>query len=405
MKYLKLSQFVLLVLLNSSSFSQTVFHTYKLVLIDQDRKPLVGTTIQYELLDQFQTVKKDASLTDSTGSLVVRLPVTLKTPNQDQRSAYSQLYYNIDLAGYFHERGRKFSRYGFGAEDSVVTDTIAFEPTTAHQEYLLSITDLDNRAVNAAIATLTISSGGKSYDTTVTTKKNGQASISIQVQPDDSSYRNRREYNSTLKYQISRTGYYPITGELSSDYGSKYSVDRNPKLEHIRLAQPSNYLKRSFVDSKQGASLKKNILKFIDLIRIQSLLSDALLEYDSIELVNFKGNKYLRIKLLSTNTYNSLKLNNYDIAKRLFDEVIRKVLNPLNTFISDPKLFFGYDLSIEGHAKDFSQDYAITHTVEYRFLLPEFAVRSYKNKDISGQQLLNRSVILLDDERIDLNLQ
>ena len=227
----------------------------------------------------------------------------------------------------------------------------------------------------------------------------------MQVQPDDTSYHNRRDYNSALKYEISCQGYYTLTGEMSSTNGSKSSSDISPKIERIRILQPADYLKRSFANSKQGVALKNNILKFIDLIRIQSLLSDAVLEYQTIELVDFKGKKYLRIQLSSTNTYNSLKLNNYEIGKRLFDEVIRKVLTPLNTFISDPKLFFGYDLSILVHTKDFSQEYAIPHTLEYRFLLPQVNVKSYKNKDISGQQLLNKSIILLDDERIDMTLQ
>jgi len=38
-------------------------------------------------------------------------------------------------------------------------------------------------------------------------------------------------------------------------------------------------------------------------------------------------------------------------------------------------------------------------------MIPEKIVRQYKNKDISGQQVLDASVILMDGERIELKLQ
>lgn len=119
----------------------------------------------------------------------------------------------------------------------------------------------------------------------------------------------------------------------------------------------------------------------------------------------FKGKKYFQISLNSTTTYNSLKFDKYAVAKNLFDDSIRKVLNPLNEGISNVKYFYGYDLIIYGHMKNLADKYATPEKVEYRFLMPEETVKRYKDKDISGQQLLNASVILMNDERIDVSLQ
>jgi len=58
-----------------------------------------------------------------------------------------------------------------------------------------------------------------------------------------------------------------------------------------------------------------------------------------------------------------------------------------------------------GYTKDFTEEYSTAKPIEYRFMIPENVVRKYKNKDISGQQVLNASVILMDDERIELKLQ
>lgn len=408
MKFIRIRHLISLLLVYSFSFTQTSLHTYRLIVIDQDKKPLVGATIEYEFLDGLVTVKKDRYLTDSKGQFLLTMPATIITTNKNQKIALSELRYTIDLSGYFTQKGSEMCIYGSynqSAVDSVVSATVALEPLHVYHEYILSITSFNDKPVKAATVKLSISSGRISSDTTITTDENGQASISVQFELDDTSSHNYWDYHQLIKYEISRQGYYGTAGELSSDYGSKESFDKNPRFERIRIRQPIDYLQPNFANSKQGATLKKNILAFIDLIRIQSILSDASLEYGSFELVTFKANKYLRIKLSSAITYNSLKLNNYDIGKRLFDDVARKVLNPLNTFISDPKLFFGYDLLIVGHTKDFSLDDAAPRPLEFRFLMPESAVKSYKNKDISGQQLLNRSVILLDDERIDLTLQ
>ncbi|MDP1816779.1 MAG: hypothetical protein Q8K92_20160, partial [Leadbetterella sp.] len=117
------------------------------------------------------------------------------------------------------------------------------------------------------------------------------------------------------------------------------------------------------------------------------------------------NNNYLQFKFANINVYNSLKLNKYDIGKTLFDDVIRKILSPFNEYIGNSNLFYGYDITVVGHTKSFAEEYATSKAVEYRFLMPEGVVRKYKNKDISGQQVLDQSVILMDDERIELKLQ
>lgn len=47
----------------------------------------------------------------------------------------------------------------------------------------------------------------------------------------------------------------------------------------------------------------------------------------------------------------------------------------------------------------------MANKVEYRFLLPEAAVRRYKEKDISGQALLDTGVQPMDDDRVEFKLK
>lgn len=129
------------------------------------------------------------------------------------------------------------------------------------------------------------------------------------------------------------------------------------------------------------------------------------LKYRSIDLSTFKNNSYLNFTFQSTYEINLLKLNKYDIAKRFFDNIVRQVLEPLNRQFFNTTLFYGYDIKIIGSAKSFADKYASSQEIIYRFLIPNDVVKSYKDKDISSQTLLDKSIILMDDDRIELQLQ
>jgi len=107
----------------------------------------------------------------------------------------------------------------------------------------------------------------------------------------------------------------------------------------------------------------------------------------------------------SANVFNSIKMNKYDIGKNLFDEIVRKVLYPLTDYASDPSLFYGYVIKILGHTKSFIKESDVTKDIRYDFYIPQGIAEKYKAKDISGQAVLNSSIILMDDERIELKLQ
>ena len=171
------------------------------------------------------------------------------------------------------------------------------------------------------------------------------------------------------------------------------------------MIKPTDYLADDFLSSSKDKELRDRVLRFIESIRLESILNEADVMLKGIGMVDFKGKKYLQVKVNSTTQYNNLKLNKYDIGKRIFDDTVRKMLNPLNSAIAAPKAYYGYDIMVYGYSKSFADKYAVPDKHEFRFLMPESVVRRYKDKDISGQALLDASVILLNDERIDMKLQ
>jgi len=275
-------------------------------------------------------------------------------------------------------------------------------PSVTHS-YELTILDVNRIPLEGATVQYRLKKGNSIkffQDTTVTSPINGKVSISMIVDA-DSTYSFFAIYNSMISYDVVKEGYYSRHGMLNI----VLEKTERSKSATICLIKPTDYIDPVFLASSKGISLKSSLLSFIDILLLQSIISDSHLETQSINLSPFKRNDYLALKFISTNTYNSLKMNKYDIGKILFDEVIRKILNPLNDNLGESGEFFGYDLTVVGSTKSFAEKYALSKNITYRFLISKDIVKKYKLKDISGQQVLDSSIILMDDERIELKLQ
>lgn len=276
------------------------------------------------------------------------------------------------------------------------------KPTVPHQ-YELSVVDVDGNPLSGVKIDYELKDNERLVESTsYVTKSDGKVSASLTATTDPQ-YKYSTIYKSEFAYKASKDGYYAKSGELS-----KFETDSiytPPETKTITLIRPIDYFDKKFASTLSDVKLKTRILGFIDLIILQGLVTKSVLETQSVNLVPFKGNNYLQFKFTNVNVYNSLKLDKYDIGKRLFDEVVRKILTPLNEHVAESNLFYGYDLTVVGHTKSLAEKYATAKPIEYKFMIPEKIVRQYKNKDISGQQVLDASVILMDDERIELKLQ
>jgi len=278
------------------------------------------------------------------------------------------------------------------------------KPTVPHQ-YELSVVDVDGNPLEGVKIEYTLKDRGNILESSsYTTSFDGLLTKRLDATMDPA-YSYLKSYKSEFDFKVTKDGYYSKSGTMSSEYGEKYSSSKPIEKNKIILIRPIDYFDKNFASTLSDAKLKKRILDFIDLIILQGLVTESVLETQSVNLVPFKGNSYLQFKFTNVNVYNSLKLDKYAIGKRLFDEVVRKILTPLNEHVAESNLFYGYDLTVVGHTKSFAEEYASAKPIEYRFMIPEKIVRKYKDKDISGQQVLDASIILMDDERIELKLQ
>lgn len=127
-------------------------------------------------------------------------------------------------------------------------------------------------------------------------------------------------------------------------------------------------------------------------------------ELERICQQSFKGKNYIALSFQHKTKFNELKLNNYSIGVLVFDEVVRKLLDPIASASSSLPID-GYKLTVRTQKSNFAEKTSPSEYLAYDFFLPKDLVRQYKQADISGQKLVNGSVVLLDGERIDLDLK
>ena len=263
-------------------------------------------------------------------------------------------------------------------------------------EYDFIIVDYNGNPVSGAIIKYSL----KGYDTktgTATSKEDGKIAEKLAIMSSGPS---------SIDYEIIAEGYYTQKDRLSiSDFKttnkSEKVVIRKP---NDTIIIPIEYFHKDFsVDL--NLQLKNNILQAIDQILAKGTSADYSLEKRSINLIKLKDNVYIQFKFIKTMVYDSSKFNKNDIGNVIFDDIIRKILGPLNDFVTSDEInIYGYDLIVIAETKCFSDINASKQKIEYRFLIPEKTVKKYNIKDISGQNLLDGSIFLMDNERSELKL-
>ena len=125
----------------------------------------------------------------------------------------------------------------------------------------------------------------------------------------------------------------------------------------------------------------------------------------SISESSFKNKKYLKMGIVDGNTYNLINLNKYQIGGRLFDNIIRKIAGKELLLKGIRKDLYGCNIDIVSSASNFLHKAETFETLTYQFFIPKEKAAEYSRKDITGQDLIDASVVLLNDERVEIKLQ
>ena len=135
---------------------------------------------------------------------------------------------------------------------------------------------------------------------------------------------------------------------------------------------------------------------------IQKLSTDLsgaahFVDYAPPSFISFRDGAYLQLSV-NTQLEQPSGSSQYRLAALAFDNHISHLLRPVSkSFHGDPQ-FQGVNFSTTVHLA------AQSATTSVEFVIPFTALACYERYDCTGQELINRSVVLINGERAELNL-
>ena len=156
-------------------------------------------------------------------------------------------------------------------------------------------------------------------------------------------------------------------------------------------------------DTSPGAlsSLQSSNQQVVDQI-VKELDPQAhFVSYAPPKFVAFRQGIYLELSLNSTLPVSAAG-SRYKLAAMAFDDHVARLIRPLLAYFKDEQQFDGIGFSTTIHVSAKSTTSA-SEAVEFFF--PFTALRCYERYDCTGQQLIDAGTVLIDGERVSLDLQ
>ncbi len=124
--------------------------------------------------------------------------------------------------------------------------------------------------------------------------------------------------------------------------------------------------------------------------------------YAAQSFVAFRQGIYLELSL-NTTLPESAMGSRYKLAAMAFDDHVAHLIRPTLAYFKEESKFDGISFSTTVHLAGRSPAAGKTEAVEFFF--PFAALRCYQKYDCTGQQLLDTGVVLINGERVALDLQ
>jgi hypothetical protein len=136
---------------------------------------------------------------------------------------------------------------------------------------------------------------------------------------------------------------------------------------------------------------------------VQQLVSEVsaqahFVAYAPPAFIAFHEGAYLQLSV-STDLEQPAGASQYRIAALAFDTHISHLLRPVNRYFHDNPQFDGLDFSTTVHQS------AQPASESVEFVVPFAVLNCYEKYDCTGQELINRSIVLINGERVTLDLQ
>jgi len=124
--------------------------------------------------------------------------------------------------------------------------------------------------------------------------------------------------------------------------------------------------------------------------------------YAAPKFVAFRQGIYLELSM-NTSLPESAGGSRYKLAAMAFDDHLAHLIRPLLAYFKDEQKFDGISFSTSVHLTGKSAAASTSQAVEFFF--PFTALRCYDKYDCTGQQLIDAGTVLINGERVALDLQ
>lgn len=95
-------------------------------------------------------------------------------------------------------------------------------------------------------------------------------------------------------------------------------------------------------------------------------------------------------------------MNEYDVVKNILDTDVYRLIKEVNDYVFFDKNKLGFCVNIIFYLKNFLDDNTNIKKYEIKCYFINDALKKYLLKDISRQELLLKTTILLNDDKIDV---
>lgn len=280
----------------------------------------------------------------------------------------------------------------------------ASDKRTVEHRYEVQASDIKGNPLEGVAVSMVFTSNASSpRESVCVTDSSGACPDEPYVVTDEGGHSSVVLFLSKVQARGIKEGYFPGNSMgMSSRESNLHEQHSNITVVMVR---PSDYLAEALRSTPSAREVRERAEKFASVIRLEAPLGNASLQPEGIGISEFKGKKYLRVRVNVHWPFDTASGSQYLHAQEIFDRVASKALSPLHSIVGVNEGYIGYDVEVVGAARNFNVPGGVVQKRQFRFLMSEAAVRKYREKDITGQALLNTSVILLDDERIEVTLK
>jgi hypothetical protein len=183
-------------------------------------------------------------------------------------------------------------------------------------------------------------------------------------------------------------------------------IDKLPSPVHVptlKPAKPADPPKPPRDTSPQALSAMQSAIKPILDGMVKELDPQAhFVAYASPSFIAFRNGVYLELSINTTLAEPS-SVSRYRLAALAFDDHVAGLIRPVLGYFKDDLQFDGVGFSSTLHLA--TKPGATVNSEAVEFFFPFAALRCYQRYDCTGQQLIDAGTVLINGERVSLDLQ